>query len=112
MPDHAMDESAGLRFEAFAGGISQCGRGFGNARFIRVQAASTPNQLGMTIHETRHDHASRGIYFLRSVRQRQILHPPAGSYFDYPSVFDQQRAVADDAEFLKSRAASGIPGAV
>jgi hypothetical protein len=52
-----------------------------------------------------------GIDFLGSVPQREVLDAPAEAHLDDAPVLDEDRAFANDTEFLKSGAASGLRGA-
>jgi hypothetical protein len=50
----------------------------------------------------------RSIDFLGSAYQPEILDAPAKTHFDDPPVLDEDRAIADDAEFLESGPAPGF----
>jgi hypothetical protein len=50
----------------------------------------------------------RGIDFLGSAHQRKVLDAPAETNFDDAPVLDEERAIANDREFLESGAASGL----
>ena len=119
MPDHGVDELARTRFQALRGNISQrlnggsefLGRfpaGACDARLIFVQSRHAPDKVRVAVHKAGHYDMPCGIDLLAPVRQREVLDTPAEAHFHDAPVFDDQRAIANDAEFLQSGATSGL----
>src|SRR5581483_5299995 len=77
-------------------GSQPCGR----IAVVRRRAVLRECQMGMTIHESGHHHATCGVDFDSVARAGKILQSAGGSYFLDDSVAHQKGAVVNDREFL------------
>ena len=118
MPDHGVDELPRARFQAIAGSVAQrldarsswVVRLWGarDARLEIVQARKAPDQVRVAVYKTGHYDMPGGVDFLGSMQEREVLDAPAETHFDDAPVLNEERAIANDREFLESGPAPGF----
>ena len=64
--------------------------------------------MGVAVYKPGHDDAPGGVDLPSLARPQKIFNAPAGTDFHYAPVLEQQGAIADNPEFAKSEATSGL----